>query len=465
MNTPNDATQQHFGEIAQREKGLKHALSSGQMGMIALGGAIGTGLFLGSGFAIGFAGPSVMISFAIGALITVLLIGCLAEMTVAQPTSGSFGTYADYYINPWAGFLVRYGYWTSYVLAVGMEATAVAIYMKYWFPDSQSWVWITIFSIALITINTVSVKVFGVIEYWFSMIKVIAIVIFILLGSYMIYGAPNDASSTIGFKNYVEYGGFFPKGIWGTWIAVIVALFSYFGIEVIAIAAGEAQKPEVAVVRAFKTSIVRLVVFYLLTLGLMLAIMPWTEAGHGKSPFVQAMEAIHIPGAASLINFVVLVAALSAMNGQLYATSRMMFSLSRANQAPKIFGRLNRHQIPMNALLLSCSGVAVAAVFSVLFGETSITLMMSIAMFGTMFAWAMIFVTHLFFRRRWTQEGRPLLFKMWGFPYLTILGAVLMFSVMFSTLLTNEFHYTVIFGAPFFVLVSAMYFAFYRAKK
>jgi L-asparagine transporter-like permease len=465
MHKPSDATERHFGEITLREKGLKHALTSGQMGMIALGGAIGTGLFLGSGFAIGFAGPSVMISYAIGALIALLLIGCLAEMTVAQPTSGSFGTYADFYISPLAGFLVRYGYWTSYVLAIGMEVTAVAIYMKYWFPTSQSWVWITVFSVALIGINSISVKIFGFIEYWFSMIKVVAIVVFILLGSYMVYGAPNDASSSIGFKNYVDYGGFFPKGIWGTWIAVIVAIFSYLGIEMIAIAAGEAEKPEVAVVSAFRTSIVRLVVFYILTLGLMLAIMPWTEAGNGKSPFVQAMEAIHIPGAASVINFVVLVAALSAMNGQLYATSRMMFSLSRANQAPRIFGQLNRHQTPLNALILSCSGVAVAAVLSVQFGESSFTLMMSIAMFGTMFAWGMIFITHLFFRRRLSREGRALSFRMWGFPYLTILGAVLIFSVLISTLFTNEFYYTVIFGIPFFLLITAMYFAFYRDKK
>ena len=320
---------QGFGRIAEREQGLKRRLSSGQMSMIAIGGAIGTGLFLGSKFAIGFAGPSVLISYAIGGLITLLLMGCLAEMTVAHSTSGSFGAYAEHYIGPLAGFLVRYAYWSCVVLAVGTEVTAVAEYMKFWFPSVPGWQWVCVFSAALIFINAMSVKAFGTVEYWFSTIKVSAIVAFIVLGAYVVWGSPEH-----GVAQYTAHGGFFPNGVWGMWVAVVISIFSYLSVEMIAVAAGEAEDPERAVKQAFRATIVRLVVFYLLTLALILAIVPWDQAGKGGSPFVKVMQAVDIPYAAGVINFIVLVAALSAMNSQLYITTRMMFSLSRAGHAP-----------------------------------------------------------------------------------------------------------------------------------
>ena len=452
---------QHFQGVIDQEQGLQRRLSSGQMSMIAIGGAIGTGLFMGSGFAIGFAGPSVLISYAIGAVIALLLMGCLAEMTVAHPTSGSFGAYAGYYVTPWAGFMVRYAYWASIVLAVGTEVTAVALYMQYWFPQSPAWVWIVLFSAALIAVNALSVNVFGLIEYWFSTIKIVAIVGFILLGAWIVYGAP--AESQIGLRNYVEHGGFFPKGYWGTWVAVIVSIFSYLSIEMIAVAAGEAKEPEKAITHAFRAAMLRLVVFYLLTLALMLAILPWTAAGTDKSPFVLVMEAIHIAGAPAIINFVVLVAALSAMNSQLYITTRMMFSLSRAGYASPALGKLSSRGVPVRALALSCIGIAVAAALSILYPKASFSLMMSVSMFGAMFTWLMIFVTHYCFRRRWDDAGgRPLAFRMWGFPWLTLLGAGLMLAIMATTYFTDEFKATLLTGIPFVAVLSGIYFIWYR---
>jgi len=451
----------HFQGIVDQEKGLQRSLSSAQMSMIAIGGAIGTGLFLGSGFAIGFAGPSVLISYAIGAVIALLLMGCLAEMTVAHPTSGSFGAYAGYYVSPWAGFMVRYAYWASIVLAVGTEVTAVALYMQYWFPGSPAWLWIVLFSGALIVVNALSVNIFGFIEYWFSMIKIVAIVGFILLGAYIVYGAPVDGP--IGFKNYVAHGGFFPKGYWGTWVAVIVSIFSYLSIEMIAVAAGEAKEPEKAITHAFRAAMFRLVIFYLLTLALMLAILPWSSAGTDKSPFVLVMEAIHVAGAPGIINFVVLIAALSAMNSQLYITTRMMFSLSRAGYASPQFGKVSKRGVPVRALGLSCIGITIATALSVLYPKASFTLMMSVSMFGAMFTWLMIFVTHFCFRRRWSKEGgRPLAFRMWGFPGLTFLGALLMVAIMVTTYFTDEFKATLLSGIPFVALLSVIYFLWYR---
>jgi len=353
-----------FAEITHRELGLRRQLTSGQMSMIAIGGAIGTGLFMGSAYAIGYAGPSVLVSYAIGALITLLLMGCLAEMTVAHSTSGSFGAYAEFYISPLAGFLVRYAYWAAIVLAVGAEVTAVAMYMKYWFAHVPEWVWIVSFSSVLILLNAISVKTFGNFEYWFSTIKISAIVGFIILAVYVVFGSGNPQ---YGVQNYTAHDGFFPHGVSGMWIAVIVSIFSYLSVEMIAVAAGEAADPEQAVKKAFRATIVRLVVFYLLTLALMLAIVPWNQAGQAQSPFVTVMQTIGIPGATGVMNFVILIAALSAMNSQLYITTRMMFSLSRAGFAPRSMGALSKSGIPLNALLLSSSGIALATLLNLVY--------------------------------------------------------------------------------------------------
>jgi L-asparagine transporter-like permease len=464
-------TQDPFQKIVQREHGLRRTLRASQLSMIAIGGAIGTGLFLGSGFAISFAGPSVLLSYAIGALISLLLMGCLAEMTVAHPTSGSFGAYAEHYVSPWMGFLVRYSYWACIVLAVGTEVTAIALYMKYWLPAMPGWVWILAFSSVLVLVNARSVNLFGSVEYVFSVVKVCAIVGFIVLGVYVVFFNPQLVAGThdgqvtgpASFTHYTADGGFFPKGLWGTWVAVIVAIFSYLSIEMIAVAAGEAEDPQRAVTQAFRLTVGRLVLFYIVTLALMLAIVPWTAAGKDQSPFVKVMEAVHVPGAAGVINFVVLIAALSAMNSQLYITTRMMFSLARAGHAPRRLGELSARGVPVAALLLSCAGIAIATVLSVLYPDASFTIMMAISMFGALFTWAMIFVTHLFFRRHWKRSGRALpSFRMRGFPVLTLLGAALTIGAALTTLFTPEFRMTMIFGVPFLALLSLVYFVFYR---
>jgi len=413
--------------------------------MIAIGGAIGTGLFLGSGFAIGFAGPSVIVSYSVGAVIAFLLMRCLAEMTIAHPTPGSFGAWSEFYIGPLAGFLVRYSYWSCIVFAVGTEVTAIAVYMRYWFPTAPGWVWILGSSSVLFTVNALNVKVFGVVEYSFSTLKVVAIVAFILLGAWVVSGT--------GISNYTAHGGFFPRGAWGIWEAVIVSIFSYLGIEMIAVAAGETAGNEMdvqrAVRRAFRSTVARLVIFYLLTLAVILAIVPWTEAGKGQSPFVTVMARSHVPFAAGVVNFVILIAALSAMNSQLYITTRMMFSLARAGDAPRRFGLLGKRGTPVAALLLSSIGIAVATLVNFLFPDTAFTLMVSISMFGAMFTWLMIFVTHLRFRR---AHGRK-------YPYASLVGAVLMASILLTTAFTAEFRMTLVYGLP---MLGLLWFAWRR---
>ena len=457
-----------FDTITEREEGLRRDLSARQLSMIAIGGAIGTGLFLGSGFAIGFAGPAVLLSYLIGAVIALLLMGCMCEMTVAHPTSGSFGAWAEFYVSPLAGFLVRYAYWAGVVFALGTEITAIAVYMQYWFPVVPGWIWIGGFTLVLVIVNAFNVKLFGAVEYGFSALKVLAIVVFLILGAWVVFAATHggggDASNPIGFRNYTAFGGFFPKGVWGMWVAVLVSLFSYFSIEMIAVAAGEAKDPRRAIKQAFGATMFRLAFFYLLTLALVLAIVPWNQMAAGKtqSPFVTVMQRTHIAGAAGVVNFVILIAALSAMNSQLYITTRMMFSLSRAGYAPRRLGKLSERGVPVGALLLSTIGIALAAVLNSVYHDRSFLLMLSISMFGPMFAWLMIFVTHLKFRQR--HAGTRMAFRMWGAPYTSAAGALLMLAALVTTLFAPAFRPTLIYGIPFVVVLTVAY-LFLREKR
>ncbi|WML60773.1 amino acid permease [Neobacillus sp. PS2-9] len=440
------------------QNGLKRELKTNQLSMIAMGCAIGTGLFLGSGLAISTAGPGVLLSYGVGAIIVLLLMGCLSEMTVAHPTTGAFGTIAEKYVSPLAGYLVKYSYWVANVLAVGVEISAIAVYMKYWFPHVPGMVWIVLFAAVLIYVNATSVNAFGTFEYWFSMIKISAIVGFILLGSYILFGGTHQ--SNLGPENLVNDRGFLPFGWWGVWVATFISLFSFLGTELIAVTAGEAKDPDVAVPKALKATVFRLSTFYILTIGIMLMIVPWKSAGVEESPFVKVMDLLNIPGASGIMNFIILTAALSSMNSQLYASTRMMFSLSKGNDAPAFLGKLNKKGVPLRALAVSTLGIFLAALVSAVLPGSSYAFMMGISMFGAIFTWFMVFVSHLFFRRKWEKSGgRKLPVKMVGFPYLTIIGAILLLSLMITTWFT-DFKIMLQFGIPWLLFLTVTYYIF-----
>src|SRR6266850_2598803 len=287
--------------ISEREGGLHRGLTRTQIVMIGLGGAIGTGLFMGSGLAIGYAGPAVILSFALAGFVALVMVFSLSEMAVVHPTAGSFGTYAETYLNPWAGFVVRYTYWISQVIAIGGEAVAAGLYMTFWFPEVPVWMWSLGFCLVLL---------------------------FIILGAATIFGLGVPAT---GFHNLVGLpGGFLPNGFGGLWMAVIVGIFSFNGIEVIAVTSGEAQNPRVAIPAALRTMVFRLFSFYLLALTIIVTTVPWTATGVevvAQSPFVTVFAHSGIAHAAGIMNFVVISAALSSMNTNVYLCSRMLFSL------------------------------------------------------------------------------------------------------------------------------------------
>jgi L-asparagine transporter-like permease len=352
--------------IAAREGGLKKSLSRAQVTMIGLGGAIGTGLFAGSALAIGYAGPAVLISYAIAGFAALAIVLSLSEMAAVHPTAGSFGVYAETYLNPWAGFVVRYTYWIAQVLAVGGEAVAAGVYMTFWFPTVAVWIWSLAFALGLLFVNSRSVNNFGTFEYWFALIKVAAIIAFIVLGFSAIFGIGRPA---VGFHNMVGLpGGFMPHGVHGVWMAVIMGVFSFNGIELIAVTSGEAEDPAKVIPAALRSMAFRLFAFYILALGVIVAFVPWTSIGATRaitgSPFVKVFAYSGVWQAAGIMNFVVITAALSSMNTNVYLCSRMLFSLSRGGYAPSRLGALSKAGTPVAAILVSGAGILAAAALS-----------------------------------------------------------------------------------------------------
>jgi AAT family amino acid transporter len=449
------------GAIEQGEQ-LSRQLSAAQLSMIAIGGAIGTGLFLGSSLAVRTAGPGVILSYLVGAAITLIFMGALSEMAVAHPTAGSFGVYAELYLNAWAGFTVRYTYWAAQCIAIGGEATAIAIYCQWWFPGTPKWIWVSGFAIGLLYVNARSVGSFGSFEYWFAMIKVVAIVLFIVLGAALITGAgPRPA---IGLSNLTSHGGFLATGWRGVWMAMVFVIFSYLGTEVVAVTAGEARDPQTAVPRAMRNMVGRLIAFYLGAIVVLMAIVPWNRIQPGAdvtaSPFVKVFDLIGVPAAAHVVNFVVITAAASSMNCNLYLVSRMMFSLARGGYAPAAFGRVSARGTPVPALLVSAAGLGIAILVAFLFPDSAFVYLFGISLFGGLYAWLMIFVTHLAFRPRWEAAGqaRPLPVRLIGYPYTSLLGAAAIAAILATTWWVEGMRVTLIAGVPWLAILTGAYF-------
>jgi AAT family amino acid transporter len=383
-----------------QEQGLHRRLTSWQLTMIAIGGAIGVGLFLGSAVTIQIAGPGVLVSYIIGAVIAMIMGYALAEMARVYPVAGSFGLYAEKYLNPWAGFTVRLTYWFAQTVAIGAEVTAVGLYFGYWMPGVPSWVWIIGSSALVLAANAANVKMFGTLESWFAMIKVLAIGAFVVVGGALIVGIGRPA---IGLSNLTAHGGFLPHGWTGVWLALTLVITSYMGIEGIAVSAGEAEHPEESVPRALRSTIVRLILFYLLATFVIVTVTPWptvAQAGGqlSGSPFVKVFADIGIPFAGGIMNFVVISAALSSVNTNLYFSTRMIFSLSRAGYAPRVLGSVDTRGVPLAALWASGAGMAAAIVFA-LKGSQEFLLLYGTAVAAMFFVWIAILLTHIRFRQ------------------------------------------------------------------
>jgi L-asparagine transporter-like permease len=374
-----------------QEQGLKRELTARQMAMVAVGGSIGTGLLLGSGAAIQVAGPAVVISFLLSALISWTVAMALGEMSAVHPAAGSFGVYAELYLNRWAGFVARYGYWFSVVIAIGSEVVAAATYMRQWYPSVHPVVWMVLFGLFLLAINLFSVGHYGTFEYWFALIKVVTIFVFILAGAALLAGGRVHAQ-------YLAHGGFAPNGWTAPLKAISFGLYSFLGIEMVAISSGEARSgAEVA--RATRLAFTTLVFVYVGAMAVLVGVMPWQNAGVSESPFVTVFKFAGIPAAGFIMNFVVLTAALSGANASLYVTSRMLFSLARSGYAPRRMGELNHHGVPMGALLASMLGIVGAIYLQLRVPEKAYLYIINTALVGGMIAWLVSLLAHVRFRR------------------------------------------------------------------
>jgi len=415
---------------------LRRLLNQRQLTMLAIGGAIGVGLFLGSGVTIQLAGPGVILSYLMGAIIALIVAFALVEMAVVHPDAGSFGVYAETYLSRWAGFAVRATYAFVQMIAIGAEVTAVAIYFAFWFPSIPQWIWVVGVSIALIVINTLQVARFGEFEYWFALVKVVAILAFIAIGAALIFGI--GTRQAIGFSNLTANGGFLPHGWTGVWLALTLVLTSYMGVEVIAVTAGEAEKPEQTIPKAMRTIVFRLIVFYVLAVTVMLAMTPWNQAGAGNglnaSPFVRAFAIVGIPYAASVMNMVVITAALSSCNTDLYLTTRMLFSLSRGRYLPEWVGTLSANGVPGRALAVSSVGMAAAIIFAIYAPTKAFLALYGIAVAGMFFVWTVILITHIAFRRSLGKDRVARLpMHLLFYPYSTIVGILALLGITAAT--------------------------------
>jgi AAT family amino acid transporter len=447
--------------ILAREAGLQRGLSPGQLAMIGLGSSIGTGLFLGSAIAVKLAGPAVILSFAGGACIALTMMWALAEMSAAHPAAGSFGLYAEMYLHQWAGFAVRLTYWFCMMVVVGSEVVAASIYCKLWFPGMPSWIWIGLFSLVILYVNTTNIGNLGTFEYWLSMIKIVTILAFLILGTALLSGV---GFSRVGYTNYTAHGGFLPNGWKGVGLGVVLGLFSFFGIEVVGSTAGEAADPKVAVPKALRRTLIVLVLFYVVGLALVVGIVPWMQIGLGESPFVRVFQTVGIPAASHIMNFVVLTAALSSAVANLYFAARLAFSLARGGYLPAALGRLSGKDMPVVAVLASTGGMVAALVLSEYFKDSLFVFMIGLSTFGALFAWLMTLLTHLAFRRFHQRLARPYLQLGPRGPWASLLGLGGVLAVLVSTWWVPGFRITLLAGVPWLVFTTVCYFVWRRAR-
>jgi L-asparagine transporter-like permease len=445
---------------------LRRRLTQRQLTMLAIGGAIGVGLFLGSSVTIRLAGPGVIVTYLLGALIAMVVAYSLAEMAVVQPVAGSFGVYAQTYLSSWAGFSVRATYALVQIIAIGAEVTAVAIYFAFWFPAVPQWMWVAAVSICLVAVNTLQVGRFGEFEYWFALIKVVAIIVFIVLGVVLIFGL--GPAPAIGLANLTAHGGFLPFGWRGVWLALTLAITSYMGVEVIAVTAGEAQNPAESIPRAMRTIVFRLVIFYVLAITIMLAMTPWDKTGNDLtgSPFVRALSILGIPFAAGIMNMVVITAALSSSNTNLYLTTRMLFSLARGRYAPRWLGHLSGNGVPRRALFISTAGMIAAILLAIYAPKRAFLMLYGVAVAGMFFVWIVILLTHIAFRRTLGQERvAQLPMRLRFSPYSNVLGIAALLGIAASTFYVDGLQYTVPAFAPFLLLISLAYWIIRRKER
>ncbi|WP_426179769.1 amino acid permease [Pseudomonas sp. TWRC1-2] len=444
----------------QQEKGLKRGLNARHIRFMALGSAIGTGLFYGSASAIQMAGPAVLLAYLIGGAAVFMVMRALGEMAVHNPVSGSFGQYASTYLGPMAGFILGWTYAFEMIIVCLADVTAFGIYMGFWFPEVARWVWVLGIVFLIGGLNLCNVKVFGEMEFWLSLLKVGAIVAMILGGfGIMLFGihSAGDTQAS-GISNLWAHGGFMPNGVGGLIASFAVVMFAFGGIEIIGITAGEAKDPQRVIPKAINAVPLRILLFYVLTLFVLMAIYPWPQIGSQGSPFVQIFSNLGIGSAATILNIVVISAAVSAINSDIFGAGRMMYGLAQQGQAPKGFAQLSKQGVPWMTVVVMGAALLGGVVLNYLIPENVFLVIASIATFATVWVWLMILFTQVAMRRSMTREQvAALKFPVPFWPYAPAAAIVFMLFVFGVLGYFPDTQAALLVGAVWIVLLVVAY--------
>ncbi|MEE3651762.1 MULTISPECIES: amino acid permease [unclassified Brenneria] len=440
----------------QQDGALKRGLKNRHIQLIALGGAVGTGLFLGIAQTIKMAGPSVILGYAIGGLIAFLIMRQLGEMVVEEPVAGSFSHFAYKYWGNFAGFASGWNYWVLYVLVAMAELSAVGIYVQYWWPDIPTWVSAAVFFLVINAINLANVKIYGEMEFWFAIIKVAAIIGMIVFGGWLLISGTGGPEATV--TNLWAQGGFFPNGTTGLVMAMAVIMFSFGGLELVGITAAEADDPQKSIPRATNQVIYRILIFYIGSLTILLSLYPWGKVVEGGSPFVMIFHELNSNVVATVLNIVVLTAALSVYNSCVYCNSRMLYGLAKQGNGPKVLKTVDSRGVPVVAIGLSALATALCVLINYLIPGKAFALLMALVVSALVINWAMISLAHLKFRAKKDSEGTVTKFKALFYPLGNYLCLLFLAGILVIMYLTPEIQISVLLIPVWLVILGIGYF-------
>ncbi|MFJ8235083.1 amino acid permease [Ureibacillus sp. NPDC094379] len=440
--------------MAQQE--LKRDLKNRHVQLIAIGGTIGTGLFLGSGAAIEKAGPSIIFVYLIIGIALFFVMRALGELLLSNAGYQSFTDFATDYIGPWAGFVTGWTYWFCWIMTAMADIIAVGVYVRYWF-DIPQWIPALACLVVLLFLNLLTVKLFGELEFWFAIIKVITIVALIVIGIFMLVTGFETSAGKVSVGNLWEHGGLFPNGLTGFLFAFQMVVFAFVGVELVGVSAAETADPQKNIPSAINKIPVRILLFYVGAIFVILCINPWTQLSAANSPFVQVFTLAGIPIAAGIINFVVLTSAASAGNSGLFSTSRMMFNLSKNKQGPKSFAKLNGNYVPSNALITSAVVVSVGALLSYMIPESAFSIVTTISAICFIWVWSIILISHIIYKKKRPELHKKSTFKAPFTPFINYVVLILFVAILVIMFVAEETRSALLLTPIWFIVLVAIY--------
>ncbi|MBU5365930.1 amino acid permease [Enterococcus devriesei] len=443
---------------------LDRGLKNRHVQLISIGGAIGTGLFLGSGKTIQLTGPSILLSYTITGCIIFLIMRALGELMLSNLNYHSFLDFIADYLGKKAAFVTGWTYWFCWIAIAMADLTASGLYVSYWLPNIPQWLPEIIALVLLLSLNMVAVGLFGEMEFWFALIKVVAIIALIVTGALMLIIGFKTTAGPVSLSNLWRHGGFFPKGGMGFALSFQMATFAFCGVELVGLIGGETSDPGKVLPKAINNIPLRIILFYLGSLLMIMSIYPWTSLSAEQSPFVQVFSEIGIAAAASIVNLVVLSSAMSACNSAIYSTSRMIRSLAQEGSAPASFKKLTRHRVPGNALVFSTLVIFIAVILNFFVPSRIFTIISSIATICFIFIWGMIVYTHMRYRKT-NPQAKGNTFKLPLFPYTSYLVFAFLLFVLFVLALASDTREALIFSPIWFIALLLIYHFKYERNK